>query len=207
MPPRLVRAIVVRKQIHYRAVRPARPVPSRMQPKPPKRGGGWLVAVGVVGALVVVGKLAGGASAPAMPEEQHHQERRVIATGQGSRENRCDVPGVVNGVPVTFEVDTGDPNPADFAASYIRKLGFNPTSLEWSELDPGTRYGKVANAKAREIRIGDVVWTDQTITFFSNWRYSFGDDEQPLFGLPSLRARGVQLEWMQDGNCRLTVAQ
>jgi hypothetical protein len=133
--------------------------------------------------------------------------RRVIATGKGSREDRCDVPGVVNGASVIFEVDTGDPDIADFAASYIGKLGIDPASLHWSEFDPGTRYGKTAQATAREIRVGDIVWTDEPITFWSNWRYSFGDDEIPLLGLSAVRSRGVQIEWMADGNCRLTVAQ
>ncbi|MGA8612235.1 MAG: hypothetical protein WB760_11050 [Xanthobacteraceae bacterium] len=131
--------------------------------------------------------------------------RRVIATGGGARENRCDVPGSVNGRALVFEIDTGDPTMADFPASYIDKLHVDRATLEWFELDPGTRYGRVAWAIVREIRIGDVVWENPRVRFYENWRFSFGSEENPLFGLPALKAEGVNVEWTGD-TCRLTVA-
>jgi hypothetical protein len=130
--------------------------------------------------------------------------RRVIASATITG-NRCKVPGYANGAAVTYEIDTGDPITADFSASHIHKLGLNPASLDFAELWPGTRYGTIATTTLREIRVGDVVWNDPEVRIYSNWRYTFGDDETPLLGLAALNSRGVHLEF--DGDlCRLTVS-
>lgn len=201
MPARIVRKVVVRQQ--YRVVRYARPGSALPPPKPPKKGGGgWLVVAGIVGALVVVGKLAGSdvSSGSVMPST-HETGRRVMVESK-IEENRCLAPGSVNGVPITFMVDTGAPSVAEFPNSWARELGLG--NLDYEELWPGTRYGKIATATVDEIRIGDVVWKDAEARFYTNWAFSFGDT-RPLLGLAALNARGVHVEFDGD-TCRLTVA-
>lgn len=132
--------------------------------------------------------------------------RHVIAVGQGTRPNRCDVRGFANGVPLTFEVDSGDPNIADFPGSYVRKLGIEEP-LDYYELSPGTRYGKIARATLRHIRIGNVVWREPEVNVFSDWDYSFGSDEVPLLGLRALKMHGINVEFDGGDRCRLTVAR
>jgi hypothetical protein len=129
--------------------------------------------------------------------------RRVIASGEMVNDD-CPVAGFVNGKPVTFRVDTGNPVIAEFAASFVRKLDLKPGPYqEWL---PGTRYGKVANATAREIRIGEVAWVNEQVRIYSNWRYAYGDDETPWLGFAALKSQGINIEL--DGNtCRLTVAR
>lgn len=131
--------------------------------------------------------------------------RQVIAVGQGSRRNRCDVRGFANGVALTYEIDTGDPVVADFPSSYVGRLGIGG-SLNYTELWPGTRYGKIATTVLRQIRVGDVVWNDPEVRVYSDWDYAFGDDEIPLLGLAALRMRGINVEFAGD-RCRLTVAR
>jgi gag-polyprotein putative aspartyl protease len=204
MPPRRIRAVVVHEQFHYRVVRPARPGSALPPPQPPKRGngGGWLVAGGVIGALVVIGKLAGGDASPVAPSI-HETGRRVLVTSKIDGD-RCLAPGFsVNGVPITFMVDTGAPD-VEFPNSWAAKFGL--MNLEYRELWPGTRYGKIATGTVHEIRVRDVVWKDQEARFYSNWAYSFGDDTRPLLGLGALNARGVHVEFEGD-TCRLTVAK
>lgn len=179
-----------------------------------------------LGAVVVVGGLAviagpamlrhlpakphGQSSGPVLPTIKQETGRRVIATGQGSRNDRCDVAAAVDGgagaVATVFEVDTGDPVEADFPGKYIKRLGVDAAALNWYELDPGTRYGKIAHATLRQIRIGEVVWNNPEVRFFSNWRYTFGADEIPLLGLHALNSKGIHVEF-DGGGCRLTAAR
>jgi hypothetical protein len=99
------------------------------------------VAVGVVGVLMSqVGRVAVPAvaplvipQAPAILQQQvtYDGDRRVIADGQGTRSNRCDVPGYANDVTVTFEIDTGGSNPADFSSSYVRNRSCSGRQYNW----------------------------------------------------------------------------
>jgi predicted aspartyl protease len=129
-------------------------------------------------------------------------ERRVIAISK-IEGGRCHVLGEANGVPMTFTIDTGDPIDADFSSSHITKLGINPAALHYEEIWPNTRYGKIATTTLREIRTGYVRWSDAQVRIYSNWRYSFGDDETPLFGLMALQRHDIHVEF-DGGMCRLT---
>jgi hypothetical protein len=141
--------------------------------------------------------------APIAAVPQMESGRQVIAEGVGSRADRCDVPGFANDEAVTFEIDTGDPDNADFPSSYISRLGIKGP-LYYKELWPGTRYGKIARTTLRQIQIGDVVWHDLEINVYTNWDYSFGSDETPLLGLKALKSKGLHIE-IDGGTCRLTV--
>jgi hypothetical protein len=132
--------------------------------------------------------------------------RHVIAVGQGTRPNRCDVRGFANGVPLTFEVDSGDPNIADFPGSYAGKLSIRQP-LDFFDMFPGTRYGKIAKTTLHEIRIGGVIWRAPEVNVFSDWDYSFGSDEVPLLGLRALQMHGINVEFDGGDRCRLTVAR
>lgn len=143
--------------------------------------------------------------APAPAPVSFDASRQVIAIGQDTRRNRCDVRGFANGVALTYEIDTGDPNIADFPSSYVRRLGIGG-SLNYTEWWPGTRYGKIATTTLRQIRVGDVVWNDSEVNVYSDWDYSFGDDEIPLLGLAALKMRGISVEF-EGGRCQLTVAR
>jgi predicted aspartyl protease len=139
---------------------------------------------------------------PSMPRIAGSSDRHVIASSRivGAR---CHVQGQANGVAFTFSVDTGDPVAADFSSSHAKKLGLDPAALHYEEIWPGTRYGKIATTTLREIRVGDVVWNNAQVRIYSNWRFSFGDDETPLLGLEALQSRGIHVEF--DGDmCRLT---
>lgn len=142
----------------------------------------------------------------AQPQVTSGNDRLVIAVGRSGTNNRCDVQGFANGVATDFEIDTGDPNEADFPGSYIRKLNIGGP-LDYHELDPGTRYGKIAPVKLRQIRIDNVVWNNPTVYVYSDWDYTFGSDEIPLLGLPALKERGVNVEFDKGDTCRLTVAR
>ena len=184
---------------------------------PDRAASGRTIFGTVAGAVVSAGLLIfhphiGGDSAVAPPPENpqppvtYSNDRQVIAVGRSGRSNRCDVRGFANGVATDFEIDTGDPNTADFPGSYVRKLGVEGP-LDYYELSPGTRYGKIANAHLRQIRIGSVTWDNPEVSFFSDWDYSFGDDEIPLLGLPALKMHGVNVEFDRGDTCRLTVAR
>lgn len=168
----------------------------------------------VFGAGLLIAHLGGGSFvAPAVPPPEIVRPQvtkvgnvQVIAVGQGTRHNRCDVRGFANGAAVTFEVDTGDPDIADFPGSYVAKLGITKP-LAYAELWPGTRYGKTARTTLRQIRVGDVVWNDPEVNVYSDWNYSFGDDQIPLLGLAALRMRGINVEFEGGEHCRLTVAR
>ena len=56
----------------------------------------------------------------------------------------------------------------------------------------------------REIRVGDAVWRDVDARVYSDWRYTFGDDEIPLLGLAALRSQNIHVEFEGD-TCRLTM--
>lgn len=170
-----------------------------------------------LGVVIVAGMLVArpdnGLSVPAgpppkiaPPQVPPGSGRQVIAVGEGTRRNRCDIGGFANGVAVTFEIDTGDPNMADFPSSYVGKLGIGGP-LNYYELDPGTRYGKIATTKLREIRVGDVVWNAPEVNVYSDWDYTYGSDEIPLLGLGALKMRGVDVEFDAKGRCRLTAAR
>src|ERR1700722_16650554 len=167
-----------------------------------------LTAIAIIMGLVISGfgsLIAPRSIDPAPQVQATYGDRQVIAVGQGTRQNRCDVRGLANGVPLIFEVDTGDPDMADFPASYVSRLKM-AGPLNYTEWWPGTRYGKIATTTLREIRIGDVVWDNPEVNVFSDWDFSFGDDEIPLFGLAALKMRGINVEFEGGGNCRLTVA-
>jgi hypothetical protein len=167
----------------------------------------------VIAAGMLVARSGDNSSVPAGPPPQiappqvsSGSGRQVIAVGEGTRSNRCDIRGFANGIAVTFEVDTGDPYVAEFPSSYVGRLGIEGP-LDYSDWWPGTRYGKIATAKLREIRVGDVVWHDPEVNVYSDWDYAYGSDEVPLLGLSALRMRGVNVEFDAEGRCRLTAAR
>jgi predicted aspartyl protease len=140
--------------------------------------------------------------APAPVSSSPNENRQVIAAA-AIIGNRCHVKGLANNAPFIFIIDTGDPHIADFAASAVARLGLRGT-LDYQELWPGTRYGGVATARLRELRIGAWTLKNIDIGIYKNWRFSFGDDEAPLLGLAALQSQGVRLE--VEGNvCRLTL--
>jgi hypothetical protein len=182
----------------------------------------WVNGLTAIGLVFVCGLAARGYSAshgaavtasPRKPEQAaavvNESGRRVIATGEGSRSDRCDVHGTANGKPFVFEIDTGAGDMALFSSSHLAKLSINPKTLHYEEFWPGTRYGKIATTNLREIVIGGVVWNKPEVRIYSNWKFSFGGDEgdeTPLLGLPALNAKGVNVEF-DGGMCRLTVAR
>ena len=198
------RVVVIEEE--YRVIRHSPPpLP------PPKRdsggdgGGGWFATAVGFGLcfLIAVGiqKLTDGHASPSPVVKE--TGRRVIVASNIEGE-RCLAPGSVNGVPATFMVDTGAPTVAEFSSSWADKLGLK--NLQYRELWPGTRYGKIATATVHEIRVGDVVWKDAAARFYSDWAYSFGGDTRPLLGLAALNARGINVEFERD-TCRLTVSR
>jgi hypothetical protein len=198
------RVVVIEEE--YRVIRHSPPpLP------PPKRdsggdgGGGWFATAVGFGLcfLIAVGiqKLTDGHASPSPVVKE--TGRRVIVASNIEGE-RCLAPGSVNGVPATFMVDTGAPTVAEFSSSWADKLGVK--NLQYRELWPGTRYGKIATATVHEIRVGDVVWKDAAARFYSDWAYSFGGDTRPLLGLAALNARGINVEFERD-TCRLTVSR
>jgi len=202
----MARRRVVVIQEEYRVIRHSPPpLP------PPKRdsggdgGGGWFATAVGFGLcfLIAVGiqKLTDGHASPSPVVKE--TGRRVIVASNIEGE-RCLAPGSVNGVPATFMVDTGAPTVAEFSSSWADKLGVK--NLQYRELWPGTRYGKIATATVHEIRVGDVVWKDAAARFYSDWAYSFGGDTRPLLGLAALNARGINVEFERD-TCRLTVSR
>jgi len=198
------RVVVIEEE--YRVIRHSPPpLP------PPKRdsggdgGGGWFATAVGFGLcfLIAVGiqKLTDGHASPSPVVKE--TGRRVIVASNIEGE-RCLAPGSVNGVPATFMVDTGAPTVAEFSSSWADKLGVK--NLQYRELWPGTRYGKIATATVHKIRVGDVVWKDAAARFYSDWAYSFGGDTRPLLGLAALNARGINVEFERD-TCRLTVSR
>ena len=198
------RVVVIEEE--YRVIRHSPPpLP------PPKRdsggdgGGGWFATAVGFGLcfLIAVGiqKLTDGHASPSPVVKE--TGRRVIVASNIEGE-RCLAPGSVNGLPITFMVDTGAPKVAEFSSSWADKLGVK--NLQYRELWPGTRYGKIATATVHEIRVGDVVWKDAAARFYSDWAYSFGGDTRPLLGLAALNARGINVEFERD-TCRLTVSR
>jgi hypothetical protein len=198
------RVVVIEEE--YRVIRHSPPpLP------PPKRdsggdgGGGWFATAVGFGLcfLIAVGiqKLTDGHASPSPVVKE--TGRRVIVASNIEGE-RCLAPGSVNGVPATFMVDTGAPTVAEFSSSWADKLGVK--NLQYRELWPGTRYGKIATATVHEIRVGDVVWKDAAARFYSDWAYSFGSSVRPLLGLAALNARGINVEFERD-TCRLTVSR
>jgi Aspartyl protease len=131
--------------------------------------------------------------------------RQVIAAAKIDRGNRCKVPGLVDGVPLTFLVDTGAPRALEISADLLTKLGHRESDYEFTELWPGTRYGKIARANFGELRIGDFVLTRPEVWIYDRWNFSFGDTE-PLLGLGALKNHGVRLE-IEGDTCWLTVAR
>jgi hypothetical protein len=150
---------------------------------------------------------------PAVPAPQPVSKetgRRVVASAKIVND-RCNLPGFAGqgsgrNAAFTFEIDTGDPSIADFSNRWVAKLGLNPATLDYREVEPGTRYGKIAYATLPEIRIGDMVWKNEQVGIWDRWSYSFGHEEIPLFGLVALQKRGVRLE-VEGDTCRLTVAR
>ena len=198
------RVVVIEEE--YRVIRHSPPpLP------PPKRdsggdgGGGWFATAVGFGLcfLIAVGiqKLTDGHASPS-PVVKETGRRVIVASNIEG--DRCLAPGSVNGVPATFMVDTGAPTVAEFSSSWADKLGVK--NLQYRELWPGTRYGKIATATVHEIRVGDVVWKDAAARFYSDWAYSFGGDTRPLLGLAALNARGINVEFERD-TCRLTVSR
>jgi predicted aspartyl protease len=179
-----------------------------------------LVVVGVILGVALhqapkTGKTSSTGSQP-VPQQATRQEasapvpalqergRRVIASAKVDGD-RCIASGFVNdNVPVTFMIDTGAPDFADFSISYVHTFGVDPATLHYSEWWPGTRFGKIATTSIKSIRIGDVVWRNPTVQFYQNWNFSFGDVSKPLLGLLALKAFDIHVEFEGDV-CRLTV--
>jgi hypothetical protein len=194
-----IRAVVMHEE--YRVIRTGQP-----SLPPPKKGGGggWIIAGGLLGALVVIAKLAGGDAAPGPAAPSIHETGRRVLASAKIENDRCHLPGFANRVPVVYEIDTGDPIDADFSNIWVSRLGLK--NLQYREIWPGTRYGKIADA-AVDIRVGDWVIKNGGARIYANWKYTFGEDEEhPLLGLAALQKRGVRLE-VEGDSCRLTVAR
>src|SRR3954468_21977679 len=78
-----------------------------------------------------------GTDRPVILSARSEAGRYVIASAKTGND-RCDVPAVVNGVPLTVEIDTGDPVAIEFPSKYVEKLGLKPGA--YKEIWPGTRY-------------------------------------------------------------------
>jgi hypothetical protein len=81
-------------------------------------GYGGMAVTSFAAGLVVAAFATSGqhTTLPHEPIGKEETERRVIAAAK-TNNNRCIVPGAVNGVPLTLEIDTGDPVPIEFPSS------------------------------------------------------------------------------------------
>jgi predicted aspartyl protease len=129
----------------------------------------------------------------------------VVAEARIDGDGKCVVPGFLtaeNTAALKFEIDTGAGEAIWVSATHLPALGINPKKLQFQELDPGTRYGKVANARLRAVRIGGVTVRDVDAQILTRWRYTFGNGENPLIGIPFLKKSGLHIEVNGDA-CKL----
>ena len=149
-----VRAVIVREQIQYRVVRPARPgrAPS---PPPPQRGGGggWFAtAVGFGLCFLIAVGIQKLTAAPPVKETG----RQVVIETRITSGNRCIVQGVsINGrVQGDLLADSGAPD-MWFPAADLPKLNIARSGLDFRPF--GAREGNVAWVTLNTVRIGDFV--------------------------------------------------
>ena len=155
-----VRAVIVREQIHYRVVRPARPGRAPSPPPPDRRGGGgWFVACCIVGGLVVlVGKLAGGNAS--LPVNSGNQE-----TAEIDDSGHCHVTawGAVSGRGGNFsaELDSGAGASLWLTREDAARIGFKAASLHFNRSYRGVSGpGWSAYVEVPQLRLGGVTFSD-----------------------------------------------
>jgi clan AA aspartic protease (TIGR02281 family) len=192
------RMVVVRRQIHYRVVHHARPGSALPPPKPPKKGGGgWLVGLVVVGALAVVGKLAGGAS-NALPAAPAGRQIRIEADAW----NQCYATVWVTGpggrsASYNSLLDSGDADTVTLNRRQAAQLGFTGLSFD-QEVETANGIGKAARIEIPQFslsgyRIADVAG-----------HVDYNGMGAPLIGADILKALKFQV---RDGSCTLTVPE
>jgi clan AA aspartic protease (TIGR02281 family) len=188
------RVMIVRRQIHYRVVHHARP--GFALPPPKKGGGGWLVALGVVGALFIIGKLAGGAS-DALPAAPAGRQVRIEADAY----DQCYLDVAANGE--TFRM-LGDSGAAGvfFPMTDARRLGFNPRRLAFDHSYEGWGW-KVngATVRLRSLEVAGVTFRDVEAAIDQLGSVT---DAGPLLGSPVLKKLNFQVH---DGYCTLTIPE
>jgi predicted aspartyl protease len=143
---------------------------------------------------------------PVLPSGKELAGRRVIASAKIDGGNRCKIGGRLDGVPLTFMVDTGAPRTVEISADLLPKLGRTQSQYQFEELWPGTRYGKIARTTFDELRIDSFVLARPDVRIYDRWSYSFGNDTAPLLGMGALKERGVRLE-IEGDTCRLTMPE
>jgi hypothetical protein len=160
----------------------------------------------VVGCWVNDGKKPQQDTGPRPPiVGQRQAGERVIATAKIDGENRCKIGGELDGVPLTFMVDTGAPRSVEISTDVLAKLGRTKSQYDFEELWPGTRYGKIAKTTVN-LRIGDLAITNANAFIYDRWEYTFGHPEIPLLGMGALKNRGVRLE-IEGSTCKLVMPQ
>ncbi len=191
----VVRAVTVREQIQYRVVRPARPVlpPVRHPPKK-KHGGGWLVAAGLVGAFVVVGKLAGNAT-PSLPVPPAGRQVRIEADAW----NQCYLDVYANGAKFRMLGDSGAAG-VFFSTKDAPRLGYNPRRLAYDHSYEGWGW-KVngATVTLRTLEVAGVTLHDVEAAIDGLGSVT---DEGPLLGSTVLNTFNFQVH---KGYCTLTL--
>lgn len=130
--------------------------------------------------------------------------RWVIASTKIDGGNRCKIGGQLDGVSLTFMMDTGAPWPVEISSELLPKFARTPRQYDFEELWPGTRYGKIARTTFDELRIGGFVLARPDVRIYDRWSYSFGKDTAPLLGMGALKNHGIRLE-IEGGDCRLTL--
>jgi clan AA aspartic protease (TIGR02281 family) len=189
MPAR--RVVIVQEE--YRVIRRG---PPSTPPRPPKKGGGggWLVAGAVVGALVVIGNMAGGAShsGPAAPTG-----RQVVI--EADSWNQCWLDVRANGEKFRMLGDSGAAG-VYFSIKDARRLGYNPARLSFDHTYQGWGWkAKGATVRLRSLEIAGLTFNDVEAAIDE---LGSAADEQPLLGTPILKALNFQV---RKGSCALTV--
>jgi predicted aspartyl protease len=115
-------------------------------------------------------------------------------TAEMDRRNRCWIDAYLNGVQVTFMVDTGAPRAAEIPSELLPRLGIDGSRLNYEQFWPGTRYGDIARVRMRELRIGGLVLNNPEVWVYNNWGYSFGRDTAPLLGMETLKHLNFRIE-------------
>jgi hypothetical protein len=163
-------------------------------------GGGLLIfALGHIDASVGDARVDEGEKDT--PGRINRAGKNVLASAKIDWGNRCKISGYLNGVRLTFMVDTGAPRNVEMSSDLLPKFGIDASSLDFEEVWPGTRYGKIAKTTFNQLSIGSFVLNHPQVWIYDRWGYSFGDTE-PLLGMATLKSAGIRLE-VGDGSCRL----
>jgi len=182
VPARRVRAIIVREQ--YRVIR---------KPSPrPRRGGGWLVAGGLLGGLAVIGKLAGGDASP-----NPAAERQVVI--EADAWNQCYLDVFANGEKFRMLADSGAAG-VFFSMKDARRLGYDPRRLAFDHSYQG--WGWRVNGATVTLRTLEVAGVTLRDVEAGIDQLGSVTDQGPLLGSTVLNAFKFQV---RNGSCALTV--